>query len=65
MKKTKTKELKQFHDISDYSKDLLDTIPEEFEQEEKEFKFITLKELGFTKNRIETKEFLNEEFINE
>ena len=63
MKTTKTEQLKQFNYISDYAKDLLDAIPEEFEQEGREFKFVTLKELGFTKDLIETQEFLNEEFL--
>jgi hypothetical protein len=63
MKTTKTEQLKQFYYISDYAKDLLNTIPEEFEQEKKEFKFMTLKELGFKKVWIETREFLNEEFL--
>lgn len=62
----KSKAIKQFHYISDYAKDLLDTIPKEFEVDEKrDFKFITLKELGFTKDWIRTEEFLNDEFLAE
>ena len=64
MKTTKSKEIKAFHYISDYAKDLLDKIPEEFEVDEKrEFKIVTLKELGFTKDWTETKEFLNNDFL--
>jgi hypothetical protein len=61
---SKTKELKKFYYVSPWAKDLLKEIPEKFElNEKKEFKFLTLKELGFTKDWIETQEFLNEDFL--
>ncbi len=66
MKTTKTEQLKQFHYVSNWAKELIEKIPEEIEIDEtREFKIVTLKDLGFTKDWIETKKFLNNDFLLE
>jgi hypothetical protein len=63
MKTTKTEQLKKFSYVSDWAKDLLNTIPEDIELDTThKFKIMTLEELGFPNGAI-TKEFLNEDFL--
>jgi len=63
MKTTKTEQLKKFSYISDWAKDLLNTIPEDIELDTtRKFKIMTLQELGF-EDGVTTQEFLNEDFL--